>query len=250
MNALTPLDGPTVLIELAGTRLLVDPTFDAAGTYPVGSRQLVKTTKATWAPDQVGYVDAVLLSHDQHPDNLDRGGREFVKHAPLTLTTPAAAQRLGGTAIGLELWTSQRVGRVLVTSVPALHGPEGAEQVLGPVTGFVLTAEGSPTIYVSGDNAAIELVQEIAVRYPAIEVAVLSAGAARTPVIDGAITLDNQGALKAARLLGQPRILPVHTDGWQHFTQDGKSLRDAFIEAGLANVLLPNVPGEQVVIPQ
>lgn len=248
MNALIPLDGPTVLIELAGTRLLIDPTFDAAGTYPIGSRALVKTTDATWTPEQVGQIDAVLLSHDQHPDNLDHGGRMFVQHALLTLTTPAAAQRLGGTARGLEPWASHQVGAVSVTAVPARHGPEGAERSLGPVTGFVLTAEGAPTIYVSGDNASLDLVRDVAARFPVLDIAVLFAGAARTPVIDGYITLDNQAAIEATRLLGGPKVLPVHTDGWRHFTQDGRSLRDAFTTAGLADVLLPHDPGEKVAI--
>ena len=87
MDSLIPLDGPTVVIHLAGVTFLVDPTFDAAQEYPIGSRALRKTTDATWHPDQVGPVDAVLLSHDQHPDNLDHGGRAHLATVPLTLTT-------------------------------------------------------------------------------------------------------------------------------------------------------------------
>ncbi len=61
------LGGPTALLELGGLRLLTDPTFDPPGDYPVGSRVLRKTIGALVTPDQVGPVDAVLLSHDQHP---------------------------------------------------------------------------------------------------------------------------------------------------------------------------------------
>lgn len=242
---LTPLDGPTTLVELAGTRFLVDPTFDPAQEYPIGSRSLVKTTDATWTPEQVGRVDAVLLSHDQHPDNLDHGGRVYLASVPLTLTTPLAASRLGGTAVGLGPWESRTVGSVTVTAVPAQHGPDGTEHLTGPVTGFVLSVDGR-VIYVSGDNASLRLVSEVAQRFPRIDVAVLFAGAARTPLVDGYLTLTSPEAAEAADILGRPRVLPVHTDGWAHFTQDGASLRKAFEEAGLGDLLLDVVPGQPV----
>jgi L-ascorbate metabolism protein UlaG (beta-lactamase superfamily) len=248
MNTLIPLDGPTVVIDLAGARLLVDPTFDNAQEYPIGSRTLVKTTDATWTPERVGRVDAVLLSHDQHPDNLDHAGRDLLRRVPLTLTTPAAAARLGGSSVALQPWTAHRVGEVHVTAVPAQHGPEGTEHLTGPVTGFVLTAPAGPSVYVSGDNASLRVVREIADRVGPIDVAVLFAGAARTPLVDGYLTLTSEQAVQAAQILGRPRVLPVHTDGWAHFTEDGRTLRAAFAEAGLADLLLPNRPGEAVMI--
>ncbi|WP_217919413.1 MBL fold metallo-hydrolase [Actinomadura sp. BRA 177] len=68
------LGGPTAILEIGGARLVLDPTFDAPGDYPIGSRKLTKTAGAVLGPDETGPVDAVLLSHDQHPDNLDKGG--------------------------------------------------------------------------------------------------------------------------------------------------------------------------------
>ena len=244
---LTPLGGPTTLIEAGGVRFLVDPTFDAAGEYPIGSRVLVKTTDAVWTQEQVGPVDAVLLSHDQHPDNLDHGGRAYLaSRSPLTLTTPVAAERLGGTAVGLRPWEQRQVGEIAVTAVPAQHGPDGTEHLTGPVTGFVLEVPGRARIYVSGDNASLRLVTEIAGRFPSIDLAVLFAGAARTPLVDGYLTLTSDEAVEAARVLGAPLVLPVHTDGWAHFTQDGASFRAAFAAADLGAVLLPSTPGSSV----
>jgi L-ascorbate metabolism protein UlaG (beta-lactamase superfamily) len=246
MNAVIPLGGPTVLIELAGVRFLVDPTFDDAQEYPIGDRVLVKTMDAIVSPGEVGEVDAVLLSHDQHPDNLDHGGRAYVGSARLTLTTETAADRLGGSALGLPHWSTHRVGPVSVTATPAQHGPDGTEHLTGPVIGFVLTAPDSPTVYVSGDNAALLLVRQIADRSSPIDVAVLFAGAARTPLIDGYLTLTSVEAAEAADLLGRPRVLPVHTDGWAHFTENHAAIEAAFAQAGLADLLLPVKPPEPV----
>ena len=44
---LTPTGGPTLVIDIGGLRLLVDPTFDPPGEYPIGARALVKTGNAS-----------------------------------------------------------------------------------------------------------------------------------------------------------------------------------------------------------
>ncbi|MFG1670914.1 MBL fold metallo-hydrolase [Streptomyces sp. Y7] len=235
--------GPTALIEYGGLRILTDPTFDAPGDYPLGGgRALTKTAPASGSVGELGRIDLVLLSHDEHPDNLDVSGRALLADVPLTLTTPGGAQRLGGTARGLADWESVEVERpgggvVTVTGAPALHGPgERAqlEAVVGQVVGFVLTGDGLPTVYVSGDNAQLGPVEEVAERFGPVDLAVLFAGAARTPVLDRQLlTLDSARAAEAAGILDARRIVPVHFDSWAHFTEGREELAAAFEAAGL-----------------
>jgi L-ascorbate metabolism protein UlaG (beta-lactamase superfamily) len=245
---LLPLGGPTVLIELGDVRLLVDPTFDAAGDHSIGNRSLTKTADAVLQPGDVGAITAVLLSHDQHPDNLDRLGRQFVATVPLVLTTGAAADRIGPPARALEPWRSTQVGQTTVTAVPAQHGPDGTEHLTGPVIGFVLTTPGAPTVYISGDNASLRVVRQVAEGLPRIDVAVLFAGAARTPLVDGFLTLTSDQAAEAAVVLGSPRVLPAHTDGWAHFTEDSTTFIRAFQRAGIADLLIDGTPGTSTTL--
>jgi L-ascorbate metabolism protein UlaG (beta-lactamase superfamily) len=134
--------------------------------------------------------------------------------------------------------TLDRPGGGTVTAAPALHGPEGAEELTGEVTGFILTADGLPTVYISGDNASLRLVREIADRTGPVDTAVLFAGAARTPFFDGAtVTLDSAQAAEATRILGARRVVPVHFDSWGHFTEGREPLLAAFTAAGLADRL-------------
>ncbi|MGI5238051.1 MBL fold metallo-hydrolase [Dactylosporangium sp. CA-139066] len=229
--------GPTVSFTYGGLRFVTDPTFDEPGEYPIGDRTLVKTAPPLApAPDA---ADVVLLSHDQHPDNLDRSGRDFLSSVPLVLSTPTAAGRLGGGVRGLEPWASAHQGGVTVTAVPAQHGPDGTEHLTGPVTGFVLAASGAPTVYVSGDNASLPVVRQVADRFPDIEVAVLFGGAARTALLGAAnLTLDAAGLVEAARILGAREVAVVHVDSWAHFTEGHDDVRVAFDEAGLGSVLV------------
>jgi hypothetical protein len=65
---------------------------------------LRKTSGPAPAADQIIPVDAVLLSHDQHSDNLDHSGRAFVAKAGRNFTTIAGARCLRGGAQGLAPW--------------------------------------------------------------------------------------------------------------------------------------------------
>ncbi|MFI2209808.1 MBL fold metallo-hydrolase [Streptomyces sp. NPDC020141] len=240
--------GPTALFDYGGLRFLTDPTFDAPGDHRTpGGPLLTKTAPSSGSPADLGRVDVVLLSHDEHADNLDTSGRALLAGIPLTLTTPGGGRRLGGRAKGLADWESVELdrpggGSVTVTGVPALHGPgtrEEVEAITGQVVGFMLTGEGLPSVYVSGDNASLDLVGRIAERFAPVDTAVLFAGAPRFPgLFDGEpIVLDSAQAAEAARILGARRVVPVHHDSWAHFTEGRDELIAAFAAAGLADRL-------------
>jgi L-ascorbate metabolism protein UlaG (beta-lactamase superfamily) len=247
------LGGPTTIIELGPFRLITDPTFDPPGAYPLGGRVLTKLLPTAVSADDVGHIDAVLLSHDQHPDNLDHAGRAYLERAPLIFTTPTAATRLGMAAKGLSSWQQAQITHpaanpLTITAVPAQHGPKGTEHLTGPVTGFVLNAPGLPRVYISGDNASLDLVAEIADRVGEVDIAVLYAGAARTALLgDANLTPDSRSAAQAARLLGAPVVVPVHFAGWDHYTEGADTLRSAFAEARLDGQFFLLEPGERVV---
>ena len=146
--SLTYIGGPTALLEIAGLRFLTDPTFDPGDSeYTTPVYTLRKSTGPAIGADEIGHIDVVVLSHDHHPDNLDRAGRAMLPSAGKVLTTQVGAERLGGNAVGLANWetvdvTSLNGTRLLVTGTPARHGPAGGDR--GPVTGFLITDSDSP----------------------------------------------------------------------------------------------------------
>jgi L-ascorbate metabolism protein UlaG (beta-lactamase superfamily) len=237
----TYIGGPTALLELGGLKLLTDPTFDPADTYyPSGPVTLHKTAGPAIALKSLGHIDVVLLSHDHHSDNLDNAGREMLKDADQVLTTTEGAGRLGGNATGMAPW--QRVdiptkdGRDLqITATPARHGPEGGDR--GPCVGFVLAFPDAPesAVYVSGDTVWYEGVAEVAKRFK-IGTAVLFLGAARVALIGPAhLTMNAADGVEAARQFSKATIVPVHYEGWTHFSEQRGVLEPAFREAGLAS---------------
>jgi L-ascorbate metabolism protein UlaG (beta-lactamase superfamily) len=245
MVSLTLVGGPTAVIEYAGLRWLTDPALSPPGEYAGG---LVKTTGPAIEPDALPPIDVVLLSHEHHSDNLDPAGREFLPRAGRVLTTVQGAERLGANATGLEPWSSLDAGSVKVTAVPAQHGPIGPEDPNGPVIGFLLEGEGEDRVYVSGDNASLDVVRAIVERVAEVDVAVLFAGAVQRPHrFDGAyLTLSSDWAAAATKLLGVRAVLPVHFEGWTHFTQGARELRAAFAGNGISDRLVLAERGETV----
>jgi L-ascorbate metabolism protein UlaG (beta-lactamase superfamily) len=250
-----PIGGPTAIIEIGGLRLLTDPTFDPPGEHPYGRpRPLRKTEPAALTPDDVGRIDAVLLSHDQHPDNLDDLGREFLDHVPRVLTTVSGAQRLGRPAVPVPRWDHVDIARpegaLRVTSVPAQHGPDGSEHLTGEVTGFVLSGDDLPVVYISGDNQSLDVVRAIADRIGPVDYAVIHGGGAQLPYVfgDAYLTFNSADVAEAARILGARQVLPVHFDSWAHFTEGAADLRSAFAAASLADLLVLPERGELVHI--
>lgn len=245
--AITYIGGPTALLEWAGLRILIDPTFDAPGSYEdPGSTPLVKTVGPALTVAEVGAVDLVLLSHHGHPDNLDDSGRELSLASPVVLSTTLAATELGSPVVGLDAWETHRVGAATVTALPALHGPPGSEPFVGPVIGFVLEAPDAPSVYVSGDNASLALVESIAERFAPVGIAVIFAGAARVPGIDAELTLTSENAARAAELLGAGIVVGVHTEHWEHFSETRAQLEAAFAASGAADALVATPPGVRV----
>ena len=239
---ITYIGGPTALVDLAGARFLTDPTFDPGGTdYPTPVYTLHKTQSPAVDPAGLGRVDAVLLSHDHHFDNLDHAGRTLLEQIPAVYTTRAGAERLAGRAVGLTAWETVEypspTGSISITAVPARHGPPDGDR--GPVIGFVLTGPGrtGPAVYFSGDTVWYEGVQQVAARFD-VAVALLNLGAAKVAVAGPApVTFTAAEAVLLAQAWPHTLIVPLHFEGWTHFTEGAREIATAFADAGLTSRL-------------
>jgi L-ascorbate metabolism protein UlaG (beta-lactamase superfamily) len=232
----THIGGPTALIEVGGWRLLTDPTFDAPGRkYSFGwGTSSHKLAGPAVMPQDVLPIDAVLLSHDHHDDNLDDAGRALLPQAETVVTTRSGARRLGGNARGLDPWQItllEAPGRpaIEITATPCRHGPPLSHPLVGDVIGFALRCNDR-VLWISGDTVLYDGVRQVAERMR-VDTAVLHLGGVRFP-ITGPLRY-TMTARDAIELCGtvRPRLaIPIHYEGWGHFREG----RDA-IERELAS---------------
>jgi L-ascorbate metabolism protein UlaG (beta-lactamase superfamily) len=199
----------------------------------IGSRKV--TGPAIPAAD-LPAIDAVLLSHDHHDDNLDPAGRALLPSAGVVVTTASGAGRLGAGARGLRPWGTTRLeapGKpsIEVTATPCRHGPPLSRPIVGDVIGFGLAWEGQSdgVLWISGDTVLYDGVRQVADRLD-VGVALLHLGGVRFPLTGPArYTMTAKEAIELCGLVKPRTAIPIHYEGWSHFQQG----RDA-IERELA----------------
>jgi L-ascorbate metabolism protein UlaG (beta-lactamase superfamily) len=261
---LTYFGTATIRIATARAAVLTDPAFDPAGSfYDFGPwytpRTWISSEKTFDTPPAPERIDAFLITHDHHGDNLDLAGRALVaaRDVPVVTTVPGARRLarpapagrpsqpgeglgLGARARGLAAGASTEACGLTISATPARHGPRGTPRV-GQVIGFVVAAPGEPTVWISGDTvmhaplrAAIAALRDAGTR---IDVAIIHCGGVcfpRVPILGRRLfTFDAAQAVEAISLLDPGLVVPVHRAGWTHFRQPEADLRAAFDAAGL-----------------
>ena len=194
----------------------------------------------------------MLLSHQQHEDNLDHSGRELLDSVPAVYTTLESAEELASAHVaGLEPWEELQIHgangtELTLTATPARHGPPGCEPMTGEVTGFVLRcASAAGAVYLSGDTVWYEGVEHVAERFD-VRVAVPFMGAAKVAAAgDAHLTMTAEEGVMLAGAMPAARIFPVHFEGWAHFSEDRAAIADAFARHDLSDRLVLPKPGER-----
>jgi len=236
-----------VLLEIGSVRLLTDPVFDEGEqkyTFAPGAK--AKRWKGpALKPEAIPELDAMLLSHTHHEDNLDKGGMALFPKARRLITNSSEEKFVSDKATRLAPWQNTTIqgqqGEVItVTATPALHGPRLAGSS-SHVCGFVLEWAGQENgaLYISGDTVYFDGLHELPERFK-IGTALLHLGAVHFwPPWPTCIrfTFDSTGAVKLSKLLSLERIIPIHyeQDVWSHFKESVESYQAAFREAGLHN---------------
>jgi L-ascorbate metabolism protein UlaG (beta-lactamase superfamily) len=237
---LTHIGGPTVLVEVEGWRLLTDPTFDPPGRhYKFGwGTSSDKVAGPAVAVTDLGAIDAVLLTHDHHADNLDDLGRALLPQVGTVVTTVAGARRLDAGAVGLETWGTTQLAHadrptIDITATPCRHGPPASHAIVGDVVGFALRWDGQEhgVLWISGDTVLYDGVRQVADRFT-VSVAVLHLGGVKFP-ISGPIryTMTARDGVELCRQIRPRTTVPVHYEGWSHF-QQGRDVIAAEFAAG------------------
>ena len=224
---LTLVRHATLLLELEGRRVLVDPMLDEAGARPpVENSSNPRRNPLVPLPlppeELVSELDAVVITH-LHSDHFDDAAARLVPRNVPVFCQPEDESSLA--ALGLLArpvvmrldWEGLAVSRT-----GGRHGTGETAELLGPVSGFVLGE-----LYIAGDTIwCAEVEEAIAAHRP--RVAVVNGSGARflegEPIV---MTTDDVSEV-AARV---PTVVVVHLEAINHCLETRGEVRAAVPQA-------------------
>ncbi len=227
----------TLIVELAGTRILVDPMLDPAqareaipGTPNDRRNPLVELPEP--APVAASRLHALLVTH-LHQDHLDDTAVELIdKAVPLLCQPPdEPALRERGFIDVRPVADTAELRAVTITRTGGQHGRGEWAERLAPVSGFVLRAYGEPVLYIAGDTVYCDEV-EAALDAHQPDVVVVNAGGAR--FTDGdPITMTADDVVAVAERAPDALVVAVHLEAINHCLETRADLHQRLHAEGL-----------------
>jgi L-ascorbate metabolism protein UlaG (beta-lactamase superfamily) len=210
----------TLLLEYAGMRLLVDPMLSDAGAMaPIQNSPQPRNNPLVPLPCSVDEVldgvRAVLVTHT-HRDHWDDAAVQSVpKDLPL-FCQPEDLAKMGATHfLNAAAVNNQRHwSKICITRTHAQHGTGEIGKAMAPASGYVLQAEGEPTLYIAGDTIWCAEVAEVIQRFEP-EMIVVNAGGARFLERDP-ITMTAENVVQVCRAAPNATVIAVHMEAINH----------------------------------
>ena len=241
------------VVEYAGLRFLLDPMLAPAGAMdPVANSPQPRRNPLVPLPvgeaelrDILESLDAVLVTHT-HRDHFDDAAAALIPKDKPILCQSADVDKLmaAGFATVLPVNRSLRWRGVGIRQTQGRHGTGEIGERLSPVSGFVLSAAGQPTVYFAGDTIFCPTVAAaLADHRP--DLAVLFAGAAQFLSGDP-ITMTAEDV--AAVLNASPglRAVAMHMEALNHCVLTRAELIRRLAEQGLSHRVLVPADGQTV----
>ena len=210
----------TLLLDYAGMRILVDPMLSDAGTMsPIQNSPQPRPNPLVPMPMPVEQVldgvQLVLVTHT-HRDHWDDAAIQLVpKDLPL-LCQPEDVQKMEAVHFAnvSAVHDMKHWSHICVTRTPAQHGTGEIARAMAPSSGYVLSTDGEPTVYIAGDTIWYDQVAETIKQFnPAV--IVVNAGAAQFLHGDP-ITMTAGDVVRVCRAAPHSKVIAVHMEAINH----------------------------------
>ncbi len=240
----------TCVIHYGARVLLVDPMLGDPGVMPPIARSpnprpnpLVPLPMP--AARALDGIEAFLVTHT-HSDHWDAAATKLVpKDAALLIQPPDTVKFTDwGYAAAQPVADAVSWKGVTISRTGGQHGRGAVGERLAPVSGFVLSASGQPTLYIAGDTVwCPEVAAAIDAHTP--DIIIVNAGAAQF-LEGGVITMDVDDVAQVCRAAPKARVIAVHMEAINHCVLTRSALRAGLERAGVKTPVLIPADGEEL----
>jgi L-ascorbate metabolism protein UlaG (beta-lactamase superfamily) len=243
----------TLRVAYAGHRFVIDPYLAPKHSLPSYTGRSLNPLVDLPIPPAAVIADAefVLISH-LHSDHFDTVAQKMLPaHTPI-LCQPGdetRIQAMGFTHIQ-PVADEIRWANLSIRPTGGRHGSSpGVLQAMGPVSGFVLRAEGEPTIYWAGDTVLTDEVRAVLAQERPDIVVIHAGGAVWKDAAgeDECIIMDAGQAVAVCNAVPAATIIATHLEALDHCLSSRADLRAAAQAAGIPDERL-RIPGDGAVI--
>ena len=245
----------TCLITVKGKKIILDPMLSPLGALEAipqvpnpSKNPLVDLPENVNLNDLMAGLDGILVSHT-HRDHFDAAAMKLLPKDKSLFCQPQDANRIreeGFLAVH-PVMKSLSWGDFTIHRTGGQHGTGEIAEKMGPVSGYVLTSSGEPTLYITGDTVGCPEVRETLQKFQP-DVILCFAGAAQFHEGDP-ITMTLSDIVDLIRNAPQGKIIAVHMEAWNHCRLSRKELETFLKEKSLggAQVFVPK-DGESIII--
>lgn len=242
----------TILLQYAGQTLLIDPMFSEEGANP----PIMNTANDRRNPlvplpvplTELISPDAVFITHT-HLDHWDSpAAKQLPKSVPV-FCQPEDLDKIrdeAGFTIVTPMTSQVQFQEVTIIRTGGHHGTGEIGERMGPVSGFVLQAEGEPTIYIAGDTIWCDEVAGALDSYKP-EITIVNAGGARF-ITGDPIIMDENDVISVCRNAPYTKVVAVHMEAINHCLVSRSDLRAKLEQEGLQDQVFIPEDGEFITL--
>jgi L-ascorbate metabolism protein UlaG (beta-lactamase superfamily) len=240
----------TLLLDYAGMKILVDPMLSDAGAMAaIQNSPQPRPNPLVPLPFPVEQVldgvQLVLVTHT-HRDHWDDTAIQLVpKDLPL-LCQPEDLRKMEAVHFvnASEVHDTKYWSNICITRTPAQHGSGEMARAMAPSSGYMLSSEGEPTVYITGDTIWYDQVAET-IKEHSPQVIVVNAGAAQFLHGDP-ITMTSGDVIRVCRAASHAQVIAVHMEAINHCLLTREELAHQAHTTG-ARLVIPD-DGESVTL--
>lgn len=233
----------TSILTYAGTKFLIDPVLSDKEIYPpipLTPNKRNNPLVSLKTPIKTLLDIDVILSTHIHRDHFDDAAKKLLDKNLNLICQYNDVNDLNSYGFNNLIPVEKSISyeNIVITRVDAQHGTGMTGKLMGKASGYILSSNNEPTIYITGDTIFNSDVEDNIIKYKP-EILIINAGSPKFLNSDQIVMniLDVENTLKVNPSLA---FIIVHLDSFNHCIETREDMHEYFSPEKLSDIGVEN----------